>query len=210
MQGLKTNVVSEVPRRVERLDGSSGFSLVEALVVVFVVGLTTLAAAPSFTTQLSKLRLESTATDIANLMRQTRLRAIRDNAEYSVSVSGTEIVGMGAVGNAQVELSLEAPVVVYQPGDGDADCLDKYDGAGGAFDDDSLIFQGNGCATGTGAICVHDGRGNVLQVVLEFTTSQPKIRKYLAAEVSPTTEAGFFEKTSYSAEAGTSNAWVWF
>ena len=184
--------------------------MVEALIVIFVIGFTAAIGVPALLTQLRNLRLESTAADIANLMRQTRLRAIRDNTQYTVSTSGDDVLGMGAFGGNQVTLEPEDPVRIYQAGDGDADCLDRYDGLGGVFDADSVVYQGSGVATGTGAICIHDGRGNIMQVAIEFATSQPKVRKYLPAAVSPTGNEGFFEKTGFNISTGEGNVWVWY
>lgn len=189
--------------------GSPGFSILEALVVVFVLGIAAAIGIPGVLGQLNKIRLESSASDVANLVSQTRLRAIRDNADYSVGVSGDKFVGMGAFGTAQLELELKDPVSIYNPGDGAAVCLSKYDGSGDTYGGDALTFQGTGVATDTGAMCIHDGKGNILQVVVEYTTSQPKIRKYLPAAVAPSGE-GFYEKTGFNAAAGTGNVWVWF
>lgn len=188
---------------------SGGFSILELLVVIFVLGITAAIGIPSALSQLGKLRLESTATDVANLMRQTRLRAIRDNTDYTVAISGNEIVGMGAYGNDPIQLEPEDPVSIYNLGDGAAVCLNKYDG-GGVFDAAGVVYQGTGVATGTGAICIHDGKGNILQIALLFATTQPKIRKYLPAAASPTGSEGFFEKTGFNVATGTGNVWVWY
>lgn len=196
-----------LPGRVgRRPNDAAGFSILEALVVVFVLGIAMAIGIPGLISQMGKIRLESSATDVANLMRQTRLRAIRDNVNYTVQVSGSEVHGMGAFGSDPLELEFENPVAV---GDGPAVCLDKYDGSGDTFDAGSVVYQGTGIATGTGAICIHDGKGNVLQVVVEFPTAQPKIRKYLPAAVAPAGE-GFYEKTGFNTAAGTGNVWVWF
>ena len=196
-------------RSFREASGAAGFSLLEALVIVGVLGVVMAIGIPSLISQMGKLQLESSATDVANLMRQTRLRAIRDNASYTVQISGAEVHGMGAFGDV-LELTFEDPVKVYNPGDGAAVCLDKYDGSGETFDADSVVYQGTGVATGTGAICVHDARGNILQVVVAFATAQPRIRKYLPAASSPTGSEGFFEKTGFNVGTGTGNVWVWY
>ncbi len=175
-----------------------------------VLGIAAAIGVPSLLSQLGKMRLESTAIDVANLMRQTRLRAIRDNAQYTVAISGSDVVGMRAYGTEPLELEPEAPVAVYNLGDSVAVCLNKYDGAGGVFDAESIVYQGSGVATGTGAICIHDGKGNVLQIAVLFATTQPKIRKYLDVATSPTGAEGFFEKTGFNVATETGNVWVWY
>ncbi len=177
----------------------------EALVVIAIIGIAAAIGVPSLLTQLARLNLESAATDVANLFRQTRLRAIRDNAEYTVGVDSGKVVGEGVIDS--VEIEFDDPNVML--GDGAADCLDTYSAAPD-YDGDSVTYSGNGVASGTGAICIHDGKGNILQVVVEFTTAQPKIRKYLPAVASPTSNEGFFEKTGFSAAGSTSNVWVWY
>ena len=195
---------------------TAGFSLLEVLVVVLIVGIATAVLAPSTLQQLKKARLGSTASNVANLMNQTRLRAIRDNTIYTVQVaaSGEEVTGMANYGPQDdpelLRLIPQRSTMIYNIGDGTATCLNKYDGAGGTFDGDSIVYQGTGLATGTAAICVHDGDGNILQVVVEYPTAQPKIRKFLPATDAPGGNAGFYEKTGFNVDTEESNIWVWY
>ena len=205
---MRRNDLGRNPCR--RLPGRrSGFSILEALIVIFVLGIAAAISVPSLIGQLAKLRLESSATDVANLMRQTRLRAIRDNTEYTVEISGDEITGMGAYSGEAISLEFDQPVLIYRTGDGAANCLNKYDGTG-SFDDNSVVYQGSGVATGTGAICIHDGKGNILQVVVPFATAEPKVRKYLPAGDSPTGNQGFFESTGFNPVTKAANIWIWY
>ena len=193
-----------------RPTGPSGFSLVEALIVVAVFGIVAAIGIPSLLTQLARFRLESTATEIANLMRQTRLRAIRDNTDYTVGISGGKVVGMGAFDETPVELVPEDPIAIYEPGDGLAVCLNQYTtppDPPATFDGDGVTYQGSGTATGTGAVCVHDGQGNVLQIAVTFPALPPKVRKYMKPGDSPSGAEGFFEKTS---AVTADSIWVWY
>ena len=204
-----------------RLRGSPGFSLLEALVVLVIILLLAIIGLPNFLGVMKKIRLESAATDIANVMNQTRLRAIRDNTSYTVSIQAGEVVGKGGYGSGEltpgvveateIRATPQQPVSIYKPGDGAADCLDKYDGSGDFFGGDSVTYEGTGVSTDSAAICVHDGQGNILQVVVPYTTTQPKIRKYLQAGAdSPSGDAGFFEKTGANPTTGKANIWVWY
>lgn len=207
--------------------GAAGFSILEMLVVVAIIGFVAVVGVPSLLNQLSKLRLESTANDVANLLRQTRLRAIRDNVQYTVEVDGTEVDGMGLQGNIEwvvppppgepfwqgngvIEMQFTDPRVRVYDDSGAAQCQEgatwggtsiTYGGTGTAID------TGGGGTPGTGAICVWDDRGNVLQVLLEFPSGQPKVRKFMLAADSPSGSAGFFEKTNVMTG---NSAWVWY
>ncbi len=200
------------PRMAPRGD-VAGFSVLEMLVVIAVIGVMAAVGIPSLLSQLNKVRLEAAASDVANLIRQTRLRAIRDGTQYSVGVAGNTVTGEGVI--ASVELELDDPSALLYPGSGSAVCQDKYDGTADTWGGETILYESTGTAidaggggtTGTGAICLYDGGENVLQVVLEYSAGQPKIRKFLTAADSPTGAEGFFEKTS---AATTGSTWTWY
>ena len=188
---------------------SPGFTVVEILVVIGVASLVFLIGIPSLLSQLNKTRLEAAANDVANLVRQTRLRAIRDNQQYTVQVVGTTVEGEIAIGGSdQPTFTMEfnnPPIAIY-PGGGIADCQDKYDGSGETWGGTSIIYEPTGVAQTTGAICVWDGGENILQILLAFPAGQPEVRKYLKAGNALGTN-GFYEKTSAVTAAST---WVWY
>lgn len=192
----------------------AGFSLIEALVAITVVLILAVILVPNFLGVLVRIRLESTAKDIANLMNQTRIRAIRENAQFTVEIDGSEIRGESAysfeLNNVSIRVVPPEPITIYNPGDGAADCLDKYDGSGEFYAGDSVTYLGTGVASDTGAICIHDGEGNILQVVVRYTTTQPMIRKYLLAADSPNGNPGFFEKTGFNVATQEGNIWTWY
>ena len=194
-----------------RRSTSHGFSVLETLVAVAVLGLVVVIGVPSVLKQISKVRLEAAANDVANLVRQTRLRAIRDRETYTVEVVGDEVHGQNLLGStAAAPFEMEffnPPVELYPNGAGIADCQRKYDGTGTTWDGTSITYDSTGVAAGTAAICVWDGRENILQVVLEFPAGTPIVRKFLKTPDSPTAADGFFERTS----AATSDfAWTWY
>ncbi|MEM7582403.1 MAG: prepilin-type N-terminal cleavage/methylation domain-containing protein [Acidobacteriota bacterium] len=191
----------------------AGFSVIELLVVIGVLSIISVLAIPAFLNQLGRLRLESAASDIANVMNQTRLRAIRDNTEYSIEVVGTSLFGVGVIDVIELELTDDGAELytAISP----ADCQDKYDGSGESWGGTKITWDSTGVATdaggggteGTGAVCVFDGEENVLQVVLPFSAGQPKIRKFLKAADAPGGTAGFYERTS---AASSSSIWAWY
>ncbi len=204
---MRRSDLGHLPRR-RPPRGSRGFSLLEALIVMGVLGIVAAIGLPSLLTQLARFQLESSATAVANLMRQTRMRAIRDNATYAVQITAGQIVGIGAFDSETVNLELEDPIAVYNLGDGAAVCLNSYGGdPTGGFAAQSVTYQGTGLATASGAICVHDNRGNVLQVAVKFPALPPVVRKYMPAGDSPSNAEGFFEKTS---AVTADSVWVWY
>ncbi len=197
-------------RRDSRRTASRGFSILEIMVVVAIVGVVAVIGVPSLLNQLSKVRLEAAASDVANLIRQTRLRAIRDNKVYVVEVAGANVNGQTFVGSTETapfEMEFNNPPIEIYPNTGIADCQDKFDGSGEAWGGTSITYQTTGVAQGTGAICVWDGEENILQVVVEFPAGQPTVRKYLKTGHSPTGAEGFFEKTSAATSGST---WIWY
>ncbi len=190
---------------------SRGFSMVEVLVIIGIVGLVAAIGIPGLISQLSKVRLEAAANEVANLVRQTRLRSIRDNATYTVEVNGVNVVGQTLVGSTAAdpfEMEFNNPPIAIYAGGGLADCQDKYDGSGDSWGGTSITYESTGAAQDTGAICVWDGGENILQVVVDFPAGPPTVRKFLKAGDAPAAgTAGFYEKTS-AATSGT--AWAWY
>lgn len=187
--------------------GSSGFSVLEALLVLAVIGVIAAVGVPSLLNQLQRLRLESAANDVANLIRQTRLRAIRDRAQYTVGVvGGTKVAGEGVIDSVELDF-VDSNAQVYTG----ADCQSKYvavDGNSGAWGGFTITYDSDGTATDTGAICVYDGGENILQILLPFEAGQPKIRKFLKTADAPGVGGeGFYERTS-AATAGAT--WTWY
>ena len=81
---------------------AGGFSVLEMLVAVAVIGLVAAIGVPALLDQLSKVRLEAAATDVVNLIQQTRLRAIRDGQQYTVEVDGVNVTGQTIVGSNEL------------------------------------------------------------------------------------------------------------
>ncbi len=185
---------------------SSGFSVLEMIVTVAIVGLVAMVGMPALFNQLSKVRLEAAATDVANLIQQTRLRAIRDGQQYTVEVDGVDVTGQTIVGSNESDpFEMEfynPPIAVYPVDDpGIADCQE-----GGIWGGPSITYDSTGAAQDTGAICVWDGGENILQVVIEFPAGPPKIRKFLKTGDGPAGQ-GFYEKTSAATSGST---WSWY
>jgi type IV fimbrial biogenesis protein FimT len=62
----------------------SGFSLVEVLIVVFIVLILAALAIPNMSTVIANIKLRGTATDLAGFVQQARITAVRKNATYTI------------------------------------------------------------------------------------------------------------------------------
>ena len=68
-----------------------GFSLIEALVVVAILLILAVVAVPNILQGMRMLRLRSNATNIATLLQQARMRAVRDNRSYQVLATNVAV-----------------------------------------------------------------------------------------------------------------------
>jgi prepilin-type N-terminal cleavage/methylation domain-containing protein len=87
---------SDMVQMNRRLSRQCGFSLVELLVVVIIALILAAFAIPSMITSLRMAHLRGAASDVAGLLEQARIYAIRDNTYYSTYI-------LTASGSAQVE-----------------------------------------------------------------------------------------------------------
>ena len=71
------------------LPRARGFTLIELMVVVAIIALTTGLAAPSFKVMLANYRVRSGAEGIINGLNQARAEAVRRNTPVSFTLSGT-------------------------------------------------------------------------------------------------------------------------
>ena len=172
---------------------TAGFTLLEMLVIVMIVGIMAVIAVPLTMRQLVRIRIESFADQAVSLLQSTRGRAIKDNTDYvsewvddagdTVLDALSGITGLGGGTSQAVTLSLpERGLTVYD----DAPCLaETTDGK--AHVAGPLTYDGKGVADQLVAFCFQDPNGNILQVAIDTPAGAPKVRKYmpLAAKFSP-------------------------
>jgi type II secretory pathway pseudopilin PulG len=94
-----------------QLRGAPGFSLIELLIVLFVMMVGAALAIPTALTIVRSIRLSSSSSSYANLLQQARIRAVKDDKFYSV-------ISVAAVGANPPQAFVDvAGTGVYAAGD---------------------------------------------------------------------------------------------
>lgn len=160
-----------------------GFTLVELLVVIALLGILLTISIPYIMGQIRRAQVEGAANKSISLMQRTRLTAIRQNQQQSITADVDGVVGPGQVVSYE-----ELRVFEW---DNDL-CHDPDNDGTDDYDDGDIIYDAQGKASGKAAFCVTDGKGNIFQVAIDSLQGTPRIRKYLQPGDSPTGAAGFF------------------
>jgi len=96
----------EPKRNYLRRDRTGGFSLIELLIVVFVVMVIAAIAIPNVLSAVSNIRLRASAGDLAGLMQQARILAAKSNTTYSIrytTLNGAQIAYIDLNGNGSFD-----------------------------------------------------------------------------------------------------------
>jgi type II secretory pathway pseudopilin PulG len=93
----------EPKRNYVRRDRTGGFSIIELLIVLFVVMVIAAIAIPNILLAVSNIRLRASAGDLAGLMQQARILAAKNNTTYPVrytTTGGAQIAYVDLNGNS--------------------------------------------------------------------------------------------------------------
>lgn len=164
----------------------SGFTLLEVLVVVAVVGILLMITAPAFLNMINRYKLTGTAREVAALMQAARLESIKmsSTAQVTFDETANAFVATLATGR-QLSGTVPMPVKVEFRGPGDAapngtNAIDGWD------DDpaqDGPIFSPDGSVDRVGAFRFKDSNDNYLEVRVETpATGRIVLRKYDSGE----------------------------
>jgi prepilin-type N-terminal cleavage/methylation domain-containing protein len=94
-----------------RPPAARGFSLIELMVVLFVIMIGAAIAIPTAVTMMRSIRLSTSSASYANLLQQARIRAVKDDNYYSV-------ISVPAAGSAPAQAFVDiAGTGVYAAGD---------------------------------------------------------------------------------------------
>lgn len=68
----------------DKLNTTTGFTLIEVMIVVVIIGIFASMAGPSFSNYIPKMKLRADAREKTNFLRQARSRAISENSQYGI------------------------------------------------------------------------------------------------------------------------------
>ena len=176
--------------RRRRMSGSSGISLLEILFIVALVGILLVIGIPNLFRQVQRMKVEQAVAQSVGFLQSARLRAVRDQSDYTVNFDTTtgEIQGVssGLPGDSDERQTLALAnfdVEFYSTG---------FSGLPSGFTPDcdappvaGIQFDSTGVAVGAPVeFCITDIFGNIMQISFESLGGQPRVRKFIA-EVDP-------------------------
>lgn len=160
-----------------RRDG--GFTILEAIVVVAIVGILVLIVAPAFLNMINRIKLTGTAREIASLMQAARMEAIKLGAPAYVAYDATENRffafvdldrdGAESDGDRVLAARVYVPTKIEFRGPGDVAVAgtNSIDGWDDVPAQDGPIFRSDGSADRVGAYRLRDSNDNYLEVRVE-------------------------------------------
>jgi prepilin-type N-terminal cleavage/methylation domain-containing protein len=159
-----------------------GFTLVEALITVAILGIIVLIGVPTFLGTLTRTRLTGSSRQIATLFQVARLEAIKRNAFVKVAYDSTlrrfyafvddNRDGNEDTGERRMPDTVDLPRRVVFRGPGESapdgpDSIDNWDTATGVVPPFGPVFRFDGSAVLPGAFRVADSGPNILEVRVE-------------------------------------------
>ncbi len=146
-----------------------GFSLIEMVVVVAIIGIILAIAIPGFIVMAPRMRLKSAARDIVSNMQLARAQALRDRKTYTIQFDtpGSKYtISTGGVAEKIVNLS-EYPGVSFGSGNGrasgDPSAEDVSDGV--TFKNNNITFDSNSTNDNTGGVYLKDSDNTTYSVI---------------------------------------------
>lgn len=205
-----------MPRSDHRSTAEAGFSLIELLVVLVLIGLLAIWGYPSFLGTLNRLRLTSTAREAAIFMQVARMEASKRSVTTQVIYQNAatsplgkpsllafaDLNGDGLFVAADDRILagpyiLQTGIQLWGPLETSAEGASAIDGW-----TDGPIFSPNGSAQSVGAFRFRDRNGNFVETRVEYAgTGKVTMQKWFGPDDNPAT--AWFE----NGESG--NEWIW-
>ena len=140
------------------LKNKTGFTLIEMMIVVVIIGVFASMAGPAFTNWIPKMKLKADAREKTNYLRQARSRAISENNQYGVyfDVSSSQIIFFKDTVSPELSMyDAGSDSVIGTPISSESNI--EYDNS--TFANDVVVFYSNGSASTSGSILLKNTEG---------------------------------------------------
>jgi len=200
-----------------RARGDAGFTFVEIMIVVMLIGFMAVWGYPALLKTLNRLKLTSTAREASVFLQRARMEAIKRGGETEVNyfnaadcplgvpclLAFADVDGDGIYIAANDDViagpyPLARGIQLWGPPDGAAEGANAIVGWDeGATPSPGPVYTSDGSTTSAGAFRFRDPNGNFLEVRVEFTgTGKPTIQKW-------------FGGTTWYENGEEGNTWTW-
>ncbi len=149
--------------------GTKGFTLVEVMIVVAIIGILAAIAVPAFLSWLPNMRLKAAARDVHGALVQVKGEAAKRNQECALTFNqppgGAYVLYVDANQNAQYDVG-ETIILQVQQWPNDV-TLDTTNPLGvGALANPTIVFRRNTIPTANGSIFLNSSTDRTLEVVV--------------------------------------------
>lgn len=175
-------------RKVHLRRAGRGFTLIEALVVLALIGIAMLIGAPVLMNMLRRSRVESVVLDVASQVRAARLQSVKESVQFYVQADLAKKrvvtfresgVGAGFDANDEQVREIVLPSIGLTFGGPGAPDPDGTQATPGLPTDRHITFKPDGSTDVAGGIRFDDTRGNYLEVgIRPMATGRVQIRKW--------------------------------
>lgn len=148
----------------QMLEKNKGFSLVELLLVIALIGVMVAIAVPSIVSQINHQRLVRSARDLFTEINAARTNAITRNVRYEVDVAGATYqlkyfdAGTASWVNEHAAVAMQSKISITSPA--------------GAF---QVVYNPNGTVAVPGNICLTNTANTADRMSIQFTGSLGRI-----------------------------------
>jgi type IV fimbrial biogenesis protein FimU len=140
-----------------RNTNNRGFTMLEMMIVVVIIGIFASMAVPSFLNYIPKMKLRGESKEKVNYLRQARSKAITDNSQYGVffDVDNDRIVYFKDTGSPELSTYNSASdSLMHAP----IPCGANVEMINSSLINNCVIFYANGSASTSGSIMIHNSQ----------------------------------------------------
>jgi type II secretion system protein H len=139
----------------KRILKAAGFTMIEMMVAIAIIGIMAAMAGPSFSSWIPKMKLKAEAREKLNYLRQARSRAISENSQFGIyfDLGNSDIVFFKDIINPQLSIyEVGADSIIGTP----IDCASNVIFTNSTLTNNTVIFYPNGSASTSGQIELDD------------------------------------------------------